>query len=94
MPSRVVTSRIKISGSVQGVFFRRHAKAVADKLGLVGWIKNIDDGSVETLVSGEKGSVEKFIEWCKKGPGLSKVKQIEVRKDKAGEVFSGFEIVG
>lgn len=90
----IVANRIRINGRVQGVLFRRHAKAVADNLGLVGWIRNNDDGSVETLVQGNEENVKKFLDWCQKGPDLAMVNQIEVRKDKAGEGFFSFEIVG
>ena len=38
---------IKVTGKVQGVFFRAGAKAVADQLGVKGWVKNLNDGSVK-----------------------------------------------
>ena len=88
-----VRAHIFISGDVQGVFFRRTAKAQAEKLGVVGWIRNRNDGSVEVVAQGEKDKVDKFIEWCKKGPPFAKVENMEVEWRKNIEDFEEFEIV-
>ena len=71
-------AHIKINGQVQGVFFRRSAKIKADELGIVGWVKNCDDGSVEVMAQAEKKQVDQFIKWCKKGPPFAKVEKVEV----------------
>ncbi|HZH95024.1 MAG TPA: acylphosphatase [Flavisolibacter sp.] len=72
------TVHILIKGKVQGVFYRASAKKVARELLLKGWIKNTDDGDVESMVSGEPGAVNRFIEWCKKGPPLASVTEVTV----------------
>ena len=41
-------------GKVQGVWFRVNCKKKADELSLVGWVKNLPDGTVETIVEGER----------------------------------------
>ena len=56
-------AHIRIYGQVQGVFFRSYAKEVADRLGLVGWVKNNPDGSVETVAEGSKEKLEEFVKW-------------------------------
>lgn len=71
-------AHVKVFGKVQGVFFRRSAKIKADELGVVGWVKNCDDESVEVMAQGEKKQVDQFIKWCKKGPPFAKVENVEV----------------
>ena len=67
---------LTIYGQVQGVFFRSKAQAEAKSLGLTGWIRNKDDGSVECLVEGDKDKLEEFINWCQQGPDQAKVAQV------------------
>ncbi|HEU0065403.1 MAG TPA: acylphosphatase [Flavisolibacter sp.] len=62
------TIHIRLSGKVQGVFFRASAKETADKLKISGWVKNTSDGDVEILAEGTSESIQKFIQWCKEGP--------------------------
>lgn len=84
---------IRVTGQVQGVFFRRSAKIEAEKLGIVGWVRNDEDSSVEVMAQGEKKNVDKFIAWCKKGPPFARVKDVEVEEQKGLENFDGFEIL-
>ncbi|OGD86246.1 acylphosphatase [Candidatus Curtissbacteria bacterium RBG_13_35_7] len=84
---------IKIYGQVQGVFFRQSAKIKAEELGLVGWVKNCEDGSVETIAQGEKDKLDEFIKWCRKGPPFSVVENVSVKWVKDVEDFSEFSIV-
>jgi len=84
--------KLLISGSVQGVFFRQSAKLEAEKLGIVGWVKNRDDGNVEAMVEGEKAKIAEFIKWCKNGPPFAKVEKVEVEEQKGAEGFSEFSI--
>lgn len=76
--TKLQSTRIVISGDVQGVLFRRNAKIEADKLAINGWIRNNIEGSVEVLAQGGKSELEKFISWCKIGPPLANVKKIEL----------------
>ena len=69
---------IKISGQVQGVFYRAHARDEATNLNLKGYVKNMPNQTVEALVQGEKNNIEKFIEWCKEGSPSSKVEKVEI----------------
>ena len=69
---------IKIFGQVQGVFFRHSAKREAERLGLTGWVRNNDDGSVEIRAEGPRDKLEEFIVWCKKGPPAAKVERVEI----------------
>lgn len=71
-------ARVLISGRVQGVFFRSETRDVAQSLGLGGWVRNLPDGSVEAVFEGKKEAVEKAIEWCRRGPSLAQVKDVQV----------------
>jgi acylphosphatase len=71
------TIRTIISGRVQGVGYRAWTIAKASSLGLKGWVRNLSDGSVEAVFSGEETIVATMIEACKEGPPASRVMKIE-----------------
>lgn len=81
---------IKISGRVQGVFYRAHACEKARKLNLKGYAKNMPDGTVEALAQGEKADIEKFIEWCRTGSPSSKVEKVETAWQPPNKHFDAF----
>jgi len=76
------TVHLVIKGKVQGVYYRASARDVAREVGVTGWIKNMTDGNVEALVSGPEERVEKFIEWCRKGPKNAEVSEVIVNDSK------------
>jgi len=81
-----------ISGRVQGVFFRMETKRAAEQYGVSGWVRNQADGMVEAVFEGDREDVAAVIEWCKKGPPLSRVKSVDVSwEDYSGE-FTEFAI--
>lgn len=84
---------IKIYGDVQGVFFRSSTKETAEKLNLSGWARNESDGTLSIVAEGEKENLEKFLDWCRRGPGIARVDKIDVLRGEAGDRFSGFEIL-
>lgn len=86
-------ARITILGFVQGVGYRRFVKWNAKKMGLKGWVRNIDGGRVEVLAQGSKEELETLIKICEKGPFLSEVKSVVVDWEKEESVFDSFEIV-
>jgi acylphosphatase len=69
--------RVVISGRVQGVGYRAWAIAAAGGLGLRGWVRNRNDGSVEAVFCGEEETVMTMIESCKDGPMMARVDRIE-----------------
>ncbi|GGE63741.1 acylphosphatase [Pedobacter psychrotolerans] len=83
---------IKVSGKVQGVFFRASTKAVADQMGIKGFVKNEKDGSVYIEAEAEQFILDAFIDWCKEGPDKSVVENVEV-SDGALKDFRNFEVV-
>ncbi len=68
---------IKISGQVQGVFFRTSAKKEAENLNISGFVRNELNGTVYIEAEGEKNNLDKFLRWCKNGPEAAQVKNIE-----------------
>ena len=88
-----MTLHIVIYGQVQGVFFRSSAKDEADRLGLVGWIRNDRDGSVEVMAVGTRTNLDKFLAWCKKGPPFAKVENVEIDWQEAQDLFDSFDIL-
>lgn len=69
---------VRVSGQVQGVFFRQSAVDRAERLAIAGWIRNCPDGSVEALVEGEADALDAIIEWLGRGPAHARVDRIEV----------------
>jgi acylphosphatase len=83
--------RLVIYGSVQGVGFRFSVIEVANELGLVGWVRNNSDGSVEIVAEGPRGKLEKLASWSKKGPFLAEVEKVESFWEKTTGEFSNFD---
>lgn len=83
----------KARGRVQGVFFRHTARIRAEKLNLKGLVRNENDGSVTIIAEGEEEALQKFLEWCRKGPPLARVYEIKTEWQEATGEFDGFEII-
>jgi acylphosphatase len=84
---------LTIRGRVQGVWYRASAQAAAAERGLVGWVRNEADGSVQALAEGPKEQVESFVSWCWQGPPAAKVEDVEVRWVAPEGELHGFEVV-
>ena len=63
--------KIRVSGRVQGVGFRFFTYQKATKLGLVGYVKNLDNGEVEIVAQGDNISIAKLIQWLEQGGPVS-----------------------
>ena len=70
--------RCLVEGRVQGVFFRASTAHEADRLKLDGWAKNLPDGRVEVVVSGESGAVASLCGWLWQGPSSAQVSSVIV----------------
>lgn len=86
------TIHLLIKGKVQGVFYRASAKEMAEALHLLGWVKNTPEGDVEVTASGSDDSLQRFTEWCKKGPARAVVASVSVSKLEE-KPFDDFRIV-
>jgi len=78
------TQRMMVSGKVQGVGYRNWTIWTANALGVTGWIRNVQDGRVEIMASGEDTALTALVEACRQGPQLARVDDVEVQA--VGEV--------
>lgn len=83
---------LKIYGEVQGVGFRYATLRQAREFGLVGWVRNAPDGTVEIVAQGEKAVLESLINWIKTGPNFSTMRGVEARWQTPQEQYQNFEI--
>jgi acylphosphatase len=82
---------IRVSGKVQGVFFRASTRDEANRLGLSGRVRNEQDGSVYIEAEGDAAVLTHFIDWCRKGPPRAQVLTFVIEEaEPAGYV--GFRI--
>ena len=86
-------ARVKVSGQVQGVFFRDSTRQKAEELGLAGWVKNVPDGGVEALFEGPSERVREMVRWCEEGPQRASVENVETDFESAGGDLAGFEVL-
>ena len=84
--------RIYFRGTVQGIFFRQFIKEHADKRGLKGFARNLEDGRVEAWFEGDSMKVDGMIEVCRLGPQHSQIKNVEVKEEKF-QYFKDFKIL-
>lgn len=87
------TIQLAISGNVQGVGFRYHAKEKADELGIKGWITNAQDGTVKVVACGSETQISQFIEWCGQGPQLASVDLVETQEESEACEMNDFSII-
>jgi len=87
-----VSAYVKISGKVQGVFFRAETKKAADQLGVCGWVRNRKDGMVEAVFQGDQKSVNATIKWCNEGSPYARVSDVDVRWEGGEAELTGFDI--
>jgi len=84
---------IFVSGKVQGVFFRAFAKEEADKLGLSGFARNLDDGRVEIVAEAGEDKLREFIEALKTKHPIAQVENIDIEWSEAKNEFIDFRIM-
>lgn len=82
-----------ISGDVQGVGFRAWVRGKARELGLVGWVKNREDGAVELVAEGPKEALEKLVQACRRGPDVAWVEKVDTTWGEATNEGVGFAVV-
>lgn len=81
-----------VTGKVQGVYFRQNTKQVAARHGVVGWVRNLNDGRVEALFEGEQANVSEVVEWCHVGPPKAHVDHVNVKFEKYSGEFVDFDV--
>ena len=83
-----------IHGDVQGVGFRYFLMREAQRLGLRGWVRNRDDGTVEFAAEGGRPDLEKLKQAAERGPHMARVQGIEVQWSAASGGLSSFDLTG
>ncbi|HWV38232.1 MAG TPA: acylphosphatase [Vulgatibacter sp.] len=83
---------LRITGRVQGVFYRASCADEARRLGLVGWVRNVADGSVEAVAEGPRAALDALVEWCRRGPPAARVDDVQARWGAASGEFATFAV--
>ena len=81
-----------IRGRVQGVYYRYSMVREAQNLGLTGWVRNREDGSVEAMAEGARPAIESLITWSRQGPAGARVDTVDVDWQASEHGFSGFVV--
>ncbi|MEN5234733.1 acylphosphatase [Sphingobacterium faecium] len=83
---------ISIKGKVQGVYFRLTTKAVADQLGIKGFVRNLADGSVYVEAEGDDFALDCLKEFCEEGPERAEVQEVTCEEG-TWKNFNNFEVL-
>ncbi|MFZ9388098.1 MAG: acylphosphatase [Chitinophagaceae bacterium] len=86
------TVTIRVSGKVQGVWYRQGTREKARELGITGVVRNRPDGTVWITATGTDKQLEDLITWCHSGPPKARVMQVETSPEILQE-FESFEIL-
>ena len=78
--------RLVIEGRVQRVGYRDWAVRTARQLGVIGWVRNLQDGRVEILADGEDMALDTFVDRCREGPMMAHVERVDAMPAEAGNV--------
>ncbi len=81
-----------VSGRVQGVGYRYTAVDAARMLGLVGWVRNTDEGDVEVQAEGPKAALDELAAWLHEGPPGAHVSSVKIRPIAPSGRFKGFSV--
>jgi acylphosphatase len=73
--------RVVVSGLVHNVWYRDSCRSEAVARGVTGWVRNRSDGAVEAVFEGSRETVEQMISWCRVGPPLAHIDDVEVSEE-------------
>ncbi len=83
---------ILVTGRVQNVGFRAFVQQTGSRLGLTGWVRNLERDQVETVAEGARQDLEQFLTYLKEGPVGSRVDQAHETWAPASGEFTGFTV--
>jgi acylphosphatase len=89
---RETAFHVRVTGRVQGVAYRAWCHGAAEALGLKGWVRNRDDGSVEAVIAGPEEAVKEMLAAMGEGPGAARVTDVWSDAIAPRDVPPGFEI--
>jgi acylphosphatase len=81
-----------VAGMVQGVSFRWYTQRRASELGLVGYVRNLREGSVEVCAEGSRDSLERLLDAVRIGPSSAVVENVDTKWSEASGEFRRFDI--
>jgi acylphosphatase len=81
-----------VHGRVQGVSFRYYTLNRANELGLVGWVRNLEDRSVEVLAEGPRHALDELLDFLNQGPPSARVSHVDIEWSMASGYYDRFEI--
>ena len=82
-----------VHGRVQGVFFREYTRRQAEQRGLNGWVRNLPDGTVETIFEGDESTVTSMVEWLSTtGSPMSTVTGVNTQEEPPVDEPPGFTV--
>ena len=87
-----VRAHVIIRGRVQGVFYRASCRNEGGRLDLQGWVKNLPDGGVEAVAEGPRDRVDRWLMWCRRGPGMARVEEVNVDWEAPQGEMGGFRV--
>jgi acylphosphatase len=88
----MISVHVRVSGRVQGVFYRAYTKAQAQELAVKGWVRNVPGGGVEAILEGERQKVGELVGLMKTGPEGSMVSGFELSELKC-KGYEDFRII-
>lgn len=91
-PNEKIRVHIWVKGRVQAVGFRAYVEYKALQIGVLGWVGNIGQDTVETVAEGTRIQIDEFIEMVKQGPGASRVDETRIEYEPLTGQLSGFTV--
>ena len=88
-----IARKVRVTGRVQGVYFRGWTKSEAERLKLGGWVRNEYDGSVAALIAGAPEAVKEMLRLMHRGPLDAQVENVAVEEADAAQAPKGFEVL-
>ena len=92
MNTQLASFHAYVYGRVQGVFFRAYIASNARQLGLVGYARNLSNGSVEVMAEGEVEQLEKLIGLIKTGPSSARVDDYKIEWSEKSDKYLEFHV--
>ncbi len=84
--------RAVVHGRVQGVSFRYYTLEKAENLGLVGYVRNLWDRTVEVVAEGPERDLLDLLSWLHHGPSMARVTRVDMQWQPATDQYRAFEV--
>ena len=81
-----------VHGLVQGVFYRHNTRLQAERIGLVGTVRNLPDGTVRVVAEGTRDQLERLLRWLHRGPESAAVDRVTVSWEEPNGQYHEFRI--